>query len=64
MKSVFEYVRGMVFHNLDEVVNTLKDAGFEVEDVNTQYVTVWVDGELVPLMFGGRSDNFVVCYMY
>ena len=64
MKRVFEYVKGIQFHNLDEVVYTLKDAGYEVEDVTTQYATVWEDGELVTLMFGGSTERFHVCYMY
>ena len=63
-QQVFECVRGMRFHSLDEVVNVLKDAGFDVEDVTTQYVTVWVDGRLITLMLGGSLNNFHVCYTF
>ena len=67
MSKVYECVRGERFHNLKEIRAFLENAGFEVRDVTTQYVTVWEDDSydrLVTLMLGGRLDNFCVAYEF
>ena len=64
MKQVFKDIEGKRFHSLDEVTEFLKAAGYEVVDVTTQYATVRDNDEIIPLIFGGSTDNFGVCYMW
>ena len=65
--KVYESMRNHQFHNLDEARRFLENAGFEIRDITTQYVTVWEDDtydHLITLMFGGRLDNFCVAYEF
>ena len=60
MERIRELICGRNYLNLDELVNDLKDAGYEVEDVTTQWVSIWCEDRLVVLMLGGSINWFHV----
>ena len=64
MERIEEMTQGW-YGRLDDLVTDLKDAGFEVEDANMEYVTAWGESEgdkdvFYTLWLEGTTTTFVV----
>ena len=60
MERIKELTSGF-YGRLDDLVNDLKDAGYSVEDADSEIVTAWDDDDnFYTLYLGGTSTTIVV----